>query len=416
MYKLSPPTAVLLDSDCGWVNSGFPSARVFKSPSFSIKSKGGTIYYHSPQLQREYAGDPVEELEKFLKKGFVSVGYISYQYSRYTSQGYKLRNKKTSPSSCKKDSGGFYDACFHFYKEQEIESCTYEDLCGLIELNYKGGNFLKETPEHVRDPEKSDYIKSIEKAKKYISSGDIYQVNLSQKYSASLISNAHLVLMKFYKAQPVPFSGLIKFDDHALISGSMELFIRKDGDKITTKPIKGTARRGNDRISDEKIKERLRKSSKERAENLMIVDLMRNDFGRICQTGSVRVNELFKVNEYKTLFQMESEVEGVLRRGVKLKEIIDGTFPPGSVTGAPKSRAVEIIREIEPHRRGPYCGTLGVFYPDMNFTLSVAIRIILSTTDSTCYWVGGGIVWDSSLEDEYKETLLKAKAIRSALI
>lgn len=416
MYKLSHPTAVLLDSDCGWVNSGSPRARVFKSPSFSIKSRDGIIYYHSPQLQREYKGDPIEELEEFLKKGFVSVGYISYQYSRFTSQGYKLRNKKNSPSIRKKGGGSFYDACFHFYKEQEIESCLYEDLCGLTDPDHKGENLPKEASEHARDPEKSEYIKSVEKAKRYISSGDIYQVNLSQKYNAPCISNAYPVLMKFYEAQPVPFSGLIKFDDHALISGSMELFIRKNGDKITTKPIKGTARRGSDRISDEKIKQQLRKSSKEQAENLMIVDLMRSDFGRICETGSVKVNELFRVNEYKTLFQMESEVEGVLQRGVKLKEIIDSTFPPGSVTGAPKSRAVEIIREIEPHCRGPYCGTLGIFYPDMNFTLSVAIRIILSTTDSTCYWVGGGIVWDSSLEDEYRETLLKAKAIRSALI
>lgn len=417
MYELSAPTAILLDSDCGWVNSGSPRAKVFKLPSFSLKSKDGIIYYYSPRLQRKYKGNPIKELEKFLKKGFISVGYISYQYSTFTSQGYKLRNEKYPLLNWRKENCNSYDACFHFYKEQEVETCPYEDFCDdVVALKHKNGNYLQGVSEHVSNFKKSDYIKSIEKARLYINSGDIYQVNLSQKYNTSCISNACQTLVKFYESQPVPFSGLIKFDDHTIISGSMELFIRKNGNRVITRPIKGTARRGGDRVSDEKIKEQLKNSKKEKAENLMIVDLMRNDFGRICETGSVKVNELFRVNKYKTLFQMESEVEGVLRRGTGLPEIIASTFPPGSVTGAPKSRAIEIICEIEPHHRGPYCGTFGVFYPDMNFTLSVAIRIMLLTAESTCYWVGSGIVWDSDPENEYEETLLKAQAIRSALM
>ncbi len=417
MCELSASTAILLDSDCGWVNSGSPCAKVFKTPSFSLKSRDGIIYCYSPRSQRKYKGNPIEELEKFLKRGFISVGYISYQYSRFTSQGYKLRNRQNPLSNWGKEGCNFYDACFHFYKEQEVVDCPYEDLYDeMAVLERKNGNYLQGVSEHVSDFRKSDYIKSIEKARTYISSGDIYQVNLSQKYNTSPIGNACQALVRFYESQPVPFSGLIKFNDHTIISGSMELFIRKNGKRVITKPVKGTARRGSDRISDEKIKEQLKNSKKEKAENLMIVDLMRNDLGRICETGSVKVNELFRVNTYKTLFQMESEVEGVLRRGTGLTEIITSTFPPGSVTGAPKSRAIEIICEIEPHNRGPYCGTFGVFYPDMDFTLSVAIRIMLLTADGTCYWVGSGIVWDSDPESEYEETLLKAQAIRSALI
>ena len=170
----------------------------------------------------------------------------------------------------------------------------------------------------------------------------------------------------------------------------MELFLRRDGGKISTKPIKGTAKRSKDLRTDRSIKKQLGENEKEKAENLMIVDLMRNDLGRICETGSVKVKELFRINEYKTLFQMESEIEGRLRENISLSEIISSTFPPGSVTGAPKSRALEIIDELEPHYRGPYCGALGVFYPDKDFVLSVAIRIMLALDENTCYWVGGG--------------------------
>ncbi|MGI9534503.1 MAG: anthranilate synthase component I family protein [Thermodesulfobacteriota bacterium] len=402
---LTSPTAVLIDSDCGWVNSGTPSVKIFKSPSFSISSRNGTIYYKSPDSEKKYKGDPIEELERFLVKGFISVGYISYEYSQYTNSRFKIKRNKEGFNS--------YDTYFHFFNEDEIESCNYEDISEKIAI--KKGSGSGEDSNHTSNFSRSEYINIIEKAKLYISSGDIYQVNLSQKFSTSSINNIYSTLVNFYEAQPVPFSALIKFDDHILISGSMELFLRKNGDKIVTKPIKGTAKRSKDKIGDKKIKEQLRGSIKEIAENLMIVDLMRNDLGRICKTGSLKVNELFRINEYRTLFQMESEIEGVLNHNIKLPEIIYSTFPPGSVTGAPKSRALEIIDELEPHYRGPYCGAFGIFYPDMDFTLSVAIRIMLSAENKTCYWVGGGIVWDSEPEKEYEETFLKAKAIRKAL-
>ena len=402
---LISPTAILLDSGSGWVNAGVPKVKILNNPSFSIRSRGGVIYYHSLSLEKKYEADPIEELQKFLDKGFISVGYISYEYSQFTNSKFKIKNKKEGFSA--------YDTYFHFYKDREIEILNYDDLIGVLALEQVG--VFQEASEHVSNFERDEYIKIVEKAKSYISSGDIYQVNLSQKFNTSSINNAYSALIKFYEAQPVPFSALIRFDDHILISGSMELFLRKNGNKIITKPIKGTAKRSDDKAADKKMKEQLSCSKKEKAENLMIVDLMRNDLGRICKTGSVKANELFRINEYKTLFQMESEIEGVLRNDAGLRKIITSTFPPGSVTGAPKSRALEVIDELEPHYRGPYCGAFGIFYPNMNFTLSVAIRIMLLTEHNTCYWVGGGIVWDSDPQREYDETLLKAVAIRKTL-
>ena len=163
------------------------------------------------------------------------------------------------------------------------------------------------------------------------------------------------------------------------------------------------------------MKAKLIGNPKERAENLMIVDLMRNDLSRVSKIGSIKVNKLFEVETYSTLHQMVSEVEGEVRENLSTSDIIRSVFPPGSVTGAPKKRTLEIIDELEPHLRGPYCGAIGIFYPDGDFTLSVGIRILLTQRNKATYYVGGGIVWDSEPEKEYDETILKSKAITKAM-
>jgi anthranilate/para-aminobenzoate synthase component I len=195
----------------------------------------------------------------------------------------------------------------------------------------------------------------------------------------------------------------------------MELFLRKSGNKLVTNPIKGTIKRGITDEIDTILKAKLISSAKERAENLMIVDLMRNDLGRVCRIGSVKVNKLFEVETYATLHQMVSEVEGTVDENIKASQIVRSVFPPGSVTGAPKKRTLEVIDELEPHLRGPYCGTIGVFYPNGDFTLSVAIRIALTRLGKATFFVGGGIVWDSDPEKEYDETILKSEAIIKAM-
>jgi len=252
------------------------------------------------------------------------------------------------------------------------------------------------------------------RAKSYIESGDIYQANLSQRYTAQFNVPPLPYFLKFYRAQPVPYGCYMDFGGFQLISGSMELFLRKSGDKLLTRPIKGTRRRGQTEELDTVMRAELVGSSKERAENLMIVDLMRNDLGRICEPGSVQVNNLFEINSFSTLHQMVSEVEGALSGDKKVSEIIDNVFPPGSVTGAPKKRTLEVIDELEPHLRGPYCGALGIFYPDGDFVLSVGIRLLVTQAEKATFWVGGGIVWDSDPEKEYEETLLKSYAVKKA--
>jgi anthranilate/para-aminobenzoate synthase component I len=262
---------------------------------------------------------------------------------------------------------------------------------------------------------KSNYMRMVDRARAYIAGGDVHQVNLSQRFEVPFgIPPLHF-LAKLYEAQPVPFACCLDFGGFQLMSGSMELFLRRTGWQLVTRPIKGTRARGLDERGDEALRAELLEGEKERAENLMIVDLMRNDLGRVCEFGSVRVNRLFEVEPYTTLYQMVSEVEGKLRDGVTAGNIVCATFPPGSVTGAPKRRAMEIIDELEPHLRGPYCGAIGFFEPSGDFTLSVAIRVLTASRSKGTFWVGGGIMWDSVPEREYDETLIKAQAIMKAL-
>lgn len=195
----------------------------------------------------------------------------------------------------------------------------------------------------------------------------------------------------------------------------MEQFVEKRGDIITTKPIKGTSKRNQHKSKDDQIKANLSTNPKEKAENLMIVDLMRNDLSRVCKPATVKVNKLFNVKSYRTLHQMESEITGQLLQDKRLKDIIYSVFPPGSVTGAPKKRSIQIIDELENHSRGPYCGCAGVFSPNGDFTLCVSIRTAILEGNTINYWAGSGIVYDSDAEKEYQETLLKQKAFLNSI-
>ena len=401
----SSPSALFIDSGGGWAEGKQSSFILLSKPEFSIRSKGAVLELIHDASMKEYRGNPIAEIEKYSSRGYLAAGYISYEYAKTTNE--KFRPKR------EKEGQGWFDTYFHFYKEEDVLTGILSDIENSLDIpqSRRGSEGLK----HSSNFDNESYGDMVKRAKSYIGRGDIYQVNLSQRYSTRNASNSLLTYFDFYNTQPVPFSAFISFKEHDFISGSMELFLKKTGRRILTKPIKGTAKRGKDPGQDRKIREMLQNSAKEKAENLMIVDLMRNDIGRICMPGSVKVNELFRINEYSTLFQMESEVEGILKSDITLSDIIYNTFPPGSVTGTPKSRALEIIDELEPHCRGPYCGVFGIFYPNLDFTLSVSIRIMLVDRCTTHYWVGGGIVWDSIPDAEYEETLIKAKAIMSCL-
>ena len=312
--------------------------------------------------------------------------------------------------------------CVHFFRPEDEVVSGIDELDRIIpkeRLDLSPLSSPPPVPFDLRPNITLDaYLQMINAARGYISRGDVYQVNLSQRLSAPSHSSLdpHLYFRFLYEAQPVPYAALINCPGFTLVSGSMELFLEKRGRTLVTKPIKGTRKRGVDSREDKILRNELLSSPKERAENLMIVDLMRNDLSKVAIPGSVEVKSLFRVKAYHTVQQMVSVVSGELREGIKTADILRATFPPGSVTGAPKRRAVEIISELEPHARGPYCGAVGVFYPNGDIRLSVAIRVAAISEAGLDCWVGGGIVWDSEPELEYEEALIKARAVKSALL
>lgn len=255
----------------------------------------------------------------------------------------------------------------------------------------------------------SQYISSIEKIKNYIKEGDVYQINFSYRFEIKGNFKPYNLFSKLKKLNPAPYSAYFNFDDFVLISNSPELFIKKEGKKIITKPMKGTRKVIGDLELDRKIKEELLTSEKDRAELIMIVDLERNDLGKICEYGTVKVKKLINLEKYKTVYQTTSTIEGILKKGISLKDIIKATFPGGSITGAPKKRAMEIIEELEPTKRNFYTGSLGYFGFNENLQLNILIRTLLLKNNTLYYPVGGGIVWDSIPEKEYEETIIKAR-------
>lgn len=394
-------SSILIDSGGGWFNSKQPISLLFHKPEFSLRFLNGKAKFFSDKSDFTFSDDPLKLLEDNVSKGYYAVGYIGYNYLEYTNKGFKTSEKK--------DGIKFPQIFFHFYRLKDFVKVPYSDLSYFIDKtsNTKSNRFSN----LISNIKEEDYLNKVNLVKEYIAAGDIYQVNLSQRFYSSPILDPISYFVNLYETQPVPFSAYINFDEFQLLSGSMELFLKKEGNKILTKPIKGTAKRGKNETIDRELKESLKNSAKERAENVMIVDLMRNDLGRICKYGSINVKKLFEIDGYKTLFQMESEIEGNLKDGLTLSEIIYNTFPPGSVTGAPKRRALEIIDELEPHYRGPYCGAVCFLKPDGDFTMSVAIRVKINSKKKSIFWVGGGIVWDSDPKSEYEETILKSKAI-----
>jgi para-aminobenzoate synthetase component 1 len=259
------------------------------------------------------------------------------------------------------------------------------------------------------------YLNAIARAKEYIDAGDIYEICLSQRLSQEVNEHPFQLYRRMREGSPVPYGAYLETPDFAIISGSPELFLKLRGRRVETRPMKGTRPRGDTSESDRRLMSELRSSKKERAENLMIVDLLRNDIGRVCRTGSVEVPELFRIHTYSTVHQMVSTVTGELRPGVSAVDLLRAAFPGGSITGCPKIRAMEIIEELEPTRRGVYCGAIGGLAFNGNMDASIVIRTIVFKERHAYIQVGGAIVADSVPEAEYQETLDKAKAALAAL-
>jgi para-aminobenzoate synthetase/4-amino-4-deoxychorismate lyase len=258
------------------------------------------------------------------------------------------------------------------------------------------------------------YAALINRIRELISAGDTYQVNFTLRERFHLSGSPLALYRDLCRSQPAPYCAFIDTGRFSVASASPELFFRLDGDILTTRPMKGTARRGRWPEEDEAAKEELRRSDKERAENLMIVDLLRNDLGKVAQTGSVEVNALFEVEPFPTVHQMTSTITARLREGVGFPELFRALFPCGSVTGAPKRRTMEIIASLEDSPRGIYTGCIGYISPGREAVFSVAIRtaVIDTATGTGELGIGSGITWDSRPAAEYDECLAKARFAR----
>lgn len=255
---------------------------------------------------------------------------------------------------------------------------------------------------------KEEHGAKVRRIQEYIRAGDTYQVNLTDHVTAHTDLDAAAAFGALLQEQPVSYSAFLNIGGRYILSLSPELFFRTGNGKIHTRPMKGTMRRGLDLADDAQTATRLQQDEKNRSEHVMIVDLLRNDLGRICVPGSVQVDDLFSVEKYETLFQMTSTVSGTLRQGISYYEIFRGLFPSGSVTGAPKVRTMQIIDELEDGPRGIYTGSIGYISPGGTSVMNVAIRTLVLQNGVASMGVGGGIVADSDAEEEHRECLLKA--------
>ncbi|MCV4288019.1 aminodeoxychorismate synthase component I [Pseudomonas capsici] len=261
-----------------------------------------------------------------------------------------------------------------------------------------------------------DYRTALDRIRDYIQAGDCYQVNFAQRFQTRCEGDSWAAYCALREACPTPFSGFQSLPDgDAILSLSPERFVKVSHREVETRPIKGTRPRGRDAMEDEAYAQELLASIKDRAENLMIVDLLRNDLGRSCTIGSVRVPELFSLESYPNVHHLVSSVTGELAADKDALDLIAGSFPGGSITGAPKIRAMQIIDELEPTRRGLYCGSL--MYMDVRGEMdsSIAIRSLLVKDGRISCWGGGGIVADSDCESEYQESFTKVRVLLRTL-
>lgn len=262
---------------------------------------------------------------------------------------------------------------------------------------------------------KEQYLEHIAVIKQYILNGDTYQINFAQPFKGEFKGDADEAYIALRKAMPCPFSAYIELSDERILSFSPERFIKIENEQAITQPIKGTIRRGSDQQEDQNLAQKLQHSHKNKAENLMIVDLMRNDFNKLCEPFSVKVPHLFKLESFTNVHHLVSQITGTPKKDQKALDFLLSCFPGGSITGAPKKRSMEIIQELETHARNIYCGS--IFYVSTHGLCdsNIAIRTVTIDNKHCICWGGGGIVADSTAEEEYQESLQKIQILLDTL-
>jgi para-aminobenzoate synthetase component I len=411
--------AFFLDGGCD--HSGLGRYSIFGSrPTVVVRSVAGALEVKGGKGQS--GGDPLKILDEHLAAKSVAyygplpfvggaVGYIGYEPPQPGSGG--------NPSQTVPDlEFGLYDeavVCDNLEGRVWLASCGggAESLVERFRKRPAGAGEIggKSKPDFKSDFTRGGYYAAVERVKEYIREGDVYQVNLSQRFEAEAAIDPWTLYRRLRKANPAPFSAYLGFGGVSILSSSPERFLRVRGRAVETRPIKGTRPRGRTAEEDGRLAAELLASRKDGAEHVMIVDLERNDLGKVCEYGSVKVTEFERLESYAAVHHMVSTVEGTLREGVGPLGCVRACFPGGSITGAPKVRAMEIIRELEPSRRGVYTGSIGYIGYSGAMDLNIAIRTVVAAGGKVSFSVGGGIVADSTPEEEYAETLDKARAL-----
>lgn len=296
----------------------------------------------------------------------------------------------------------------------DVRLVFFEELKNTPLFQYPPQHGTTSASEQCTEPDE-EYVQAIARIQRYIAQGDIYQANYARRFESALPCPAVELYKRLQAANPTPFAALLEWNDFAIVSNSPERFLKLQNGRLTAQPIKGTAPRGATAAEDAANRAALQTSEKDRAENVMIVDLLRNDFGRVCRYGSVQVPQLFEVQTFPTLHHLVSTVTGELREDCTALGAFAATFPCGSITGAPKIRAMQIIDELESTRRGASFGAMGYFAFNGDMEWNVAIRTLTCKNGRATFHAGGGIVEGSRAAGEYREMQLKALALRRAL-
>ncbi|MFH0876993.1 MAG: anthranilate synthase component I family protein [Candidatus Omnitrophota bacterium] len=416
-------------------------------PFLVLEAKNGRCFIQEQGRRKVVPGQPLSVLRDLLKKYALTmrrpirhpllcgaVGFFSYDF------GFSLEEIRRVHAP---DSGvpdflfGFYDclACLdHAKKELLVFSSGFPEqgsrrarraqarLAQFLQklkispvLTQNGKERAAQQGSLRSNFTRRAYLDAVGMAKEHIARGDIYQVNLSQMFQARLDIDDWLLYQKLVKNFPVSFSAFFKTPALCIISASPERFLNFDGRMVSTRPMKGTRRRTPNSVLNRRLRQELVKSNKEKAELLMIVDLERNDLGRVCDYGTINVRNLRTIEAYANVFQATAEVRGLLHPSKDRIDLLRACFPGGSITGCPKIRAMEIIEDLEPNARGIYTGALGFLSFHNTMELSILIRSFLKKDKDIFFHVGGGIVTDSEPAAEYEETLIKGKALMDAL-
>lgn len=403
--------AVLDSSGVGYLGSHLLIAAADPVDVFELKNGGQ---------------ESLDELTDFVTRGGATIFTMSYEFGATLQP--KLIRAVLTENEPFAYAARFGALVVHDYSSGETyltgSESRFEELESVLQTTVSSANELPEARSVRSSFTKDEYVSAVERIRELIRSGDTYQANLTQQFAIEFEDAipAGEVFRRLRRQNPSAFAAFIQRGRTAVVSSSPERFFRIEVDRITVAPIKGTIRRGTTPEEDAALRRSLAESAKDRAENTMIVDLLRNDLGRICEFGSVAVDGLCAVEEHSTLFHLVSTVRGKLRPSTGLGDVLLSLFPSGSITGAPKVRTMQIIGEIEPVARGLSMGSIGIVVPGDEFEplgpfidSNVAIRTVTIEGREARFNVGGGVVIDSDPESEYRESLLKAKALLHAL-